>query len=159
MDHQTARNLCDTVDAPKPKHYYSDEGILQFDQNDALLAKLEAALSKIALRAGVLLSKLSESAPHARSVQRAELLTLCEDVVYEYSIHASLGGHAGGCLTPEQWKAKPELSDDGDPLPLKDIFKEMIFDFVEKGFLYNEFLLVGHDAIVQMQMMTMLGQD
>jgi hypothetical protein len=156
MDHQTARNLCDTVDAPKPKHYYSDEGILQFDQNDALLAKLEAALSKIALRAGVLHDQDDKT---ARSVQRAELLTLCEDVVYEYSIHAALGGHGGGCLTPEQWKAKPELSDKGEPLPLKDIFKEMIFDFVEKGFLYNEFLLVGHSAIVQMQMMTMLGQD
>ena len=124
------------------KHYYNDNGILQFDHNRDLLVELAKAVN---------LNQMVNE--HDRKMMRAELLNKAIEVQYDHSIYQSLPTSIGGSLTYDEWKERTE--DD----PITNVFKRMILDAIQRDFMAEEFMLIAWSAICELQITFLLSGD
>ena len=120
------------------KHYYDDLGILSYEINRDLLVELAKLLPRV-------------HGPET-VIQRGEIHNLAIGVEYDYACHKGCGG-IGGCITLEQWRALEEET------PVQTVLKKMLFDFVDQGYVVNEFLLVAHSAICEIQIHSICSPD
>lgn len=67
---------------------------------------------------------------------RDKLYNLGAGVIQGYEISRDMGGLGGGCKTLSEWRSNPDSD------PIEQVLKEIMFDFVDQGYLYREFLLV-----------------
>lgn len=112
------------------KHYYDDEGNLQFTQNRELLVKLAEVLMPL----------------KPDQFERDRLLTFeqVHAILIDYRIARDLGGLGGG-QDLERWRqSRP-------PDSLLAVLKEMFIDFLDRGFIAEEFKMAAHGAICEIQ--------
>jgi len=121
------------------KHYYDDEGVLQFDGfNKRLLAKLLDALS--VNPSNYTIKKMQKD--------RRTVWETAVRVAYDYSIYESLGDLGG---------TKPfESYEEGS---LEHVLAEMLKDFIDRGFIYQEFKMAAEDAICRLHIGMLLSDD
>jgi hypothetical protein len=124
-----------SYDDVKLKHYYGDNGILDYAINRELLVAM------------------AELLPHVdgaeKAIQRGVIQEMAVVLEYDYICHQGCGG-MGGCLTLAQWKLLDEET------PLKTTLKKLLFDFAEQGYVVQEFLLVAHAAACEIQIHNIL---
>ena len=114
------------------KHYYNDLGIVDYEYSHEHLVDLSNALEFI---------EFNDTSSERAFIQDAQA-----SVAYNYSIHESLGESGlGGCLSLEQWRKTIEHD------PIEQILKLVLFDFTDKGYLYNEFSMVANSMICEIQ--------
>ena len=118
----------------KSKHYYDDSGVMQF----ALSAKSIASLGK-AMPDGLSSMEL-----------RSHIIEEACGVMNDYHCHEALPG-IGGCLTLSEWRAEPSTG-------VEEALKEMVFEFTDAGFLWQEFLLVVFAATCDIIMVERLSR-
>lgn len=111
-----------------PKHYYSDDGILQFDQNRGLLIKLAKAFNLEDMQ-------VEEN----RKMTRLDIVEKATEIICEYQCRQ---------LNPSRI---PEWREEIDVNPVTQALKEIFFDAIDRGFLHNEFLLIAWNAMAEIQ--------
>jgi len=119
------------------KHYYNDDGILDYVPPDEIIFLLLKFTPKK--------DGNGESTHCMRQHVRSLVIESASELVYEYDIHKSFSG-LGGCKSLEEWKEEKESS------PLQTVLKQLLFDFIGQGYLYNEFMLAAWAAICNVQM-------
>lgn len=118
------------------KHYYSDEGGLNYEPLREHIVKFAHVIDPTQI--------------HEMKTQW-EITNIAYDLMYHCDIHLSLGNKGiGGCKTLDQWK---EIKEEN---PLRNLLKEMLIHFTEQGFLHKEFFLVVKAAIATIAMEFML---
>lgn len=118
------------------RHYYSDEGLLQYEVEDrGLLVELAKAFEPM----------------EEKDFAQYRLKTLYEasNIMCQYSIHKNLVG-LGGCISVDTWRK--EIPSD----PVEAAVKLLFLDFITMGFIPNEFLLVALDTLHQLQITYLL---
>lgn len=116
------------------RHYYSDDGCLAYDFDDShkeILFKLADALNTLNLNF---------------YDQRWVVLNHAINLVYCYDLYHSLDKF-------DEWRNRAEED------VLCDVVKKLLFNFVDRGFLYKEFLLVANAAVSRLQIDTILSEN
>ncbi len=118
------------------KHYYDEDGHPEYPGvKKELLVKLASAV--------IMMPNSEPDFKQFRMELRHNLTNRAAGIIQGYEIHSTMAG-CGGCLTLAQWREQEDFN------PIEQAVKEIMFDFVDQGFLYREFLLVINDAICQL---------
>jgi hypothetical protein len=122
-----------------PKHYYTDDGILNYTiKNRDLLVDIAKAFNM-------------DGTPISNA-ELGELVRMAMELIYDYDIHLSMGeSNLGGCLSVEEWKKViPDC-------PKQASLKVLLYDYVESGGMYNYFNLVAIDAWSEIKFSLTIG--
>ena len=121
------------------KHYYDDDGHLNFDQNRDLLVDLGRAYLP-----------RWPAAPEQYPQIRLEALLIADTLMHCYQVTEALAG-AGDCALAE-WGLKS--SED----PCENVLRAMLVDFVERGYVVREFRMAAYDAMCEIQFTYLLSR-
>ena len=125
------------------KHYYNDFGILDYDLNRKLLVKLAKTVNFEDFKTD-----------DGRAKMRQHIVEIAIQVLYDFSIYEGFGESSiGGSLKFSEYREKIESD------PTKQALKELIFDFHDQGYLYNEFMLVAWSAACDLQIYYLIPPD
>lgn len=108
------------------KHYYSDDGIMQYQTPPKeMLKELEKALS---------------FARKDNVYQVGLVINESCVIVLDYDAHVTMEG-LGGCTSVKEWERESEKND------LLQALKRIFFNYLEQGFLPHEFPLAAWNVI------------
>ena len=112
-------------------HYYSDDGILNHTWQDRQLLV-------------ILSESLITFDTEEFSMVRSRCIDIACSIIHDYGIHSAMGG-LGGCTTIDIWHN--EVPDD----KVKAALKLLFIEFIDAGYIVNEFKMAAFDAICEIQ--------
>jgi len=110
------------------KHYYDDNGLLDYTVSDRqLLYDMAVAFD------------IPGKTPKEGKELLKDVREMALEIQYDYMIRKDLL-KIGGCLTVDEWRVEEE--DTKGRTALKALF----FDFIDQGYVFREFLLAAESA-------------
>lgn len=117
---------------PKFKHYYDDQGNVSYTYPESVVKGFK----------DVHLPVLGSS----QLIQRARVSEICAELQLDYCITCS-PDESDGFLSIDEWFSKDES------FVYKNLLKELLRDFLDKGYMPQEFKLAAEAVIIRVQQM------